>query len=68
MVEFACEAIRSWTFCLLGVFKITDSILVLAIDLFIFSDSSWLSLGIIPFEEFVHLGCPFYWCMVACLL
>ena len=42
LIEFTCEAIRSWT--LLGVFK-SVSTSVLVIGLFIFSISSWFSLG-----------------------
>ena len=42
LIEFAYEAIRSWTFFLLEVFK-SDSISVLILGLFIFYISSWFS-------------------------
>ena len=65
MIEFACEDIWSWTF--FGNFLITVSILVLVISLFIFSISSWFSLGRLYLRIFSFpLGCPIYWCIVAC--
>ena len=58
LIEFACEAIWSWTF--VGRILITVSISVLVIGLFIFSISSWFSLRICPFLP----DCLSYWHVV----
>ena len=51
-----------------GRFLITVSISVLVIGLFIFSISSWFSLGSCAFLRICPFlpRCPFYWCIVAC--
>ena len=46
-------------------FKITDSISLLVIDLFMFSISFWLSLGTFYISRNLFLlGCPFYWYII----
>ena len=45
LVKFTCEAVCSWTLVCWGCFLITVSISLLVIGLFIFSVSSWFSLG-----------------------
>ena len=50
-----------------GSFLITLSIFVLVIGLFIFSISSWFSLGRLYLSKnFSVFCCLFYWCIVAC--
>uniref|UniRef100_A0A4X1UAX3 Uncharacterized protein n=1 Tax=Sus scrofa TaxID=9823 RepID=A0A4X1UAX3_PIG len=55
--EFACEAIWSWTF--VGSFLITVSISVLVIGPFIFSISSWFSLGRLYFSKNLSISSRF---------
>ena len=67
LIEFSCEAIWSWAFVCWKIFNHT-LISVLMIGLFIFSISSWFSLGNCAFLRICPFlpGCPFYWYRVSC--
>ena len=58
LVKFTCEAIWSWTMFFLEIFK-SVSISILVIGLFIFSVSSWFSLGRFYLSEKLSISSRF---------